>query len=322
MLAARCLSRLGQLDQAEPLFQKAVPLDLEDQHIRAFGLVVNNRREPAILAYREILERRPDDVLALSRLAAVLISESRWDDVLEASERLIKIPAGTVIGHTLAGVVHHNTGDSELAVFAFSRVLELDPELKQMPLKPRSMFWTEFGHNLLEVGRWAEARRCLNRRRGGRRRQGRRPARPVLLSRRGFRRGRAMLAAGAAMGPGPLRHLVADRQARAPAGPAGRGDRAAPPAADAPAEGGGPALQPGPRLPPSRPERGVRSVHEQIKHLRDRARQPSPTAGRVTHRDRRYATLNELLEPVFHQSGRRRRPSNTFARDPAHVATR
>ena len=68
-----------------------------------------------------------------------------------------------MIGHTLAGVVHHNTGDSELAVFAFSRVIELDPDLKQMPLKPRSLFWTEFGHNLLVVGRWAEARRYLNR---------------------------------------------------------------------------------------------------------------------------------------------------------------
>ena len=32
-----------------------------------------------------------------------------------------------------------------------------------MPLKPRSMFWTEFGYNLLVVGRWGEARRCLNR---------------------------------------------------------------------------------------------------------------------------------------------------------------
>ena len=32
-----------------------------------------------------------------------------------------------------------------------------------MPLKPRSMFWTEFGHNLLVVGRWADARQYLQR---------------------------------------------------------------------------------------------------------------------------------------------------------------
>ena len=156
--------RLGEPDQAEAYYQKAGHLAVEDLHIRAYALVVNNRREPAIQAYRAILERRADDVLALSRLAAVLISESRWADALESADRLIKIPAGAVIGHTLAGVVHHNTRDSELAVFAFDRVVALDPELKQMPLKPRSMFWAEYGHNLLVVGRWQEARRDLSRR--------------------------------------------------------------------------------------------------------------------------------------------------------------
>jgi tetratricopeptide (TPR) repeat protein len=163
LLVARCLSRLGQPDQAATYYQKVGTLDLEDQHIRAYALVLSNRREPAIDAFREIVKRRPNDVLALRRLAAVLISESRWDDALQTAKRLIEIPAGAVIGHTLAGVVHHNTRDSELAAFEFDRVLELDPELKQMPLKPRSMFWTEYCHNLLVVGRWDEARRHLHR---------------------------------------------------------------------------------------------------------------------------------------------------------------
>ena len=124
---------------------------------------MNNRREPAIEAYREILVSWPDDVLALSRMGAVLISESRWPETLDAAKRLIKIPAGTVIGHTLAGVVYHNIFDPELAVFEFDRVLELDPELKRMPLKPRSMFWLQYGRSLLAVGRWSEARRHLQR---------------------------------------------------------------------------------------------------------------------------------------------------------------
>jgi tetratricopeptide (TPR) repeat protein len=160
-LTARCLSRLGRPDEAEPYYQRAGSLGFEDRHIRAYALVVNNHREPAIQAYREILASRPDDVLALSRMAAVLISESRWGDVLEAANRLIKVPAGAVIGHTLAGVAYHNTYDSELAVFEFDRVLQLDPELKWMPLKPRSMFWLEYGHDLLSVGRWGDARRHL-----------------------------------------------------------------------------------------------------------------------------------------------------------------
>src|SRR5262245_42677602 len=56
LLAARCLSRLGQPDRAEDFYRKARPLDVEDLHLRASALVLAHRREPAIRAYREILD--------------------------------------------------------------------------------------------------------------------------------------------------------------------------------------------------------------------------------------------------------------------------
>ena len=53
-MAGRCLSRLSRPDEAETYYKTPPgPLDLEDRHIRAYALVVNNRREPAIQAYRE-----------------------------------------------------------------------------------------------------------------------------------------------------------------------------------------------------------------------------------------------------------------------------
>ena len=82
---------------------------------------------------------------------------------METAGRLMKIPKGAVIGYTLAGVVHSNTGESEEASDELSRVLELDPELKQMPLKPRSMYWAELGKNLLRIGRTEAAQRHLHR---------------------------------------------------------------------------------------------------------------------------------------------------------------
>jgi tetratricopeptide (TPR) repeat protein len=163
LLAARCLSRLGKPLEAESLYQKALPLDNEDSHIRAYAFVVNNMRDRAIQAYDELLGRWPEDVLALSRKAAVLISETRWNEAQDMAGRLARIPAGEVIGYTLAAVVHHNTGEFEEAVEEFGHVLELDPELKQMPLKPRSMFWAEFGRSLLAIGRAGEAERQLHR---------------------------------------------------------------------------------------------------------------------------------------------------------------
>jgi tetratricopeptide (TPR) repeat protein len=163
LLVARCLSRMDRPVEAEPYYQRSWPIDLQDRHLRAYAFVVNNMREAAIIAYQEIHRLWPEDVLALSRLASVLILDSRWYDAMGIANRLVKMPAGTVIGHTLAGVVHHNTGEFEEAVDDFSRILELDPDLKQMPLKPRSIFWSEFGKSLLLMGRAEEAQRYLHR---------------------------------------------------------------------------------------------------------------------------------------------------------------
>jgi tetratricopeptide (TPR) repeat protein len=163
ILSARCLSRMGRPKEAELYYQKASPLSLEDRHIRAYAFVLSNARDPAILAYQEILRLWPQDVLALRRMAAVLISESRWYDAMDAALRLTEIPSAAVIGHTLAGMVHYNTGESQDAVNAFDQVMVLDPELKQMPLKPRSMFWSEYGRNLILIGRTEDAKRNLHR---------------------------------------------------------------------------------------------------------------------------------------------------------------
>jgi len=163
LIAARCLSNLDRPDQAEPYYKKAGSLGLEDQHTRALGIVKGNQRAWAIQAYRQILTRRPQDVRALRRLAAVQISESRWTEALETAKRLTEIPAGAVVGHTLAAVVHHNTANIDQSVVEFARVLELDPGLKQVPLTPRSIFWAYYGQDLLATGRAVLAGRCLHR---------------------------------------------------------------------------------------------------------------------------------------------------------------
>jgi hypothetical protein len=50
---------------------------------------------------------------------------------------MIGIPGGVAIGETLRAVVYHNEGNSQLAAAAFERVLELDPELREIPLPQR-----------------------------------------------------------------------------------------------------------------------------------------------------------------------------------------
>ena len=126
-LAALCLSRLDFAAEAERHYGRAGQLSLDELHDRAFGLVRSNQREKAIAAYHEILERRPDDILALRREAAVLISQGMRTEAMRLAERLIEIPAGEVIGYTLTGVINHDLGEPELAVAAFERVLAARP---------------------------------------------------------------------------------------------------------------------------------------------------------------------------------------------------
>ena len=68
---------------------------------------------------------------------------------------LIRLPEGEVAGQTLAGIGFHVSRHAAQAVTSFERVLQLDPNLTQMPL-PRALFWNHLALDLLAMGRTAE----------------------------------------------------------------------------------------------------------------------------------------------------------------------
>jgi tetratricopeptide (TPR) repeat protein len=161
LLAARCLSQLDYANAAEPYYQRAGALDLNDSQIRAFGLVRGNHRQRAIQAYEEILTRWPDNVTALRRLAAVQLTENNIPQLEALADRLINSPGGIAIGYTLRGAVAHNEKNREGAVAAFTRVIEVDPDLRSMPL-PRQAFWSYFADDLIKIGHLEDVTRYLN----------------------------------------------------------------------------------------------------------------------------------------------------------------
>ena len=160
-VAALCLSRLDRASEAEPYYRRAGTLSLADLQIRAYGLVRGNHREQAIQAYQEILKKWPTNVMALRRLAAVQMTQSNDAEVLNLASRLIQVPEGAAIGYTIQGEVHHNQKNHEDAVASLERVLELDPELRLMPL-PRRLFWGHLCFELMAMGRPADSRRYLH----------------------------------------------------------------------------------------------------------------------------------------------------------------
>jgi tetratricopeptide (TPR) repeat protein len=156
-LAALCLSRLDYADLAETYYRRAGQLSLNEQQIRAYGLARGPHPESAITVYDDILARWPENVTALRRLAAVELSRRNTQELLKLADRLSRIPGGEVIGHTLRGVVYHNDTNPQQAVAAFERVLELDPELREMPLA-RGLYWGHLVDDLIACGRTDDAR--------------------------------------------------------------------------------------------------------------------------------------------------------------------
>src|SRR5260370_35092107 len=97
LLSAHCLSRLDYAEDAEPDYRRAGKLELNDAQVRAYGLARGPHPEHSIPAYNEILERWPDNVTALRRLAAVLLAQNNTEQLLKLADRLGRISSGAVI---------------------------------------------------------------------------------------------------------------------------------------------------------------------------------------------------------------------------------
>jgi tetratricopeptide (TPR) repeat protein len=160
LLAARCLSRLGQHAQAESHYRNSGVLGLADLHDRAYGLALSGDAPGSTRIYEQLLDEAPNDLLALKRLAAVLMEQKSWKKAGSIAKRLISVPGGEIAGFTLAGIVAHVSQNAAEAAAAFEQVIRLDPKLEQMAL-PRARFWSDFAFDLIGLGRTEEARSFL-----------------------------------------------------------------------------------------------------------------------------------------------------------------
>jgi len=160
LLVAHCLNRLDYAESAESYYQRVGSLSLNDQQIRAYGLVRGPHPERAIPVFNEILARSPNNITAMRRLAAVLLVQNQTEQLLELAQRLDRTSNGAVIGSTLRGVVYHNDDNPQQAVAAFRRVLELDPQLHETPLA-LGLFWSHLADDLAKSGRIDDARKAL-----------------------------------------------------------------------------------------------------------------------------------------------------------------
>ena len=202
LMAVRCLTRLGHAAEAEEFYDRSEPLEIDDLRARAESLVRADLTRPAAEVFEEILKRRPDDAGPLKKLAFIRLGLKQWTSALELTGRLIAIPSEAVFGVTMAGIAHHESKNYDQSVAASVRVLELDPDLKRIPL-PKALFWQNLAKDLIATGRSDEARAYLElRTRRSQRRRSDGTLGVNLFSPGGHRSGRGVLAASRRPGPG------------------------------------------------------------------------------------------------------------------------
>jgi tetratricopeptide (TPR) repeat protein len=165
---AVALTRAGRPLQAEPYYRQAAALAPDVQRRRAEALLEAGRNDLAAEVYAEILRRDPADAEALRRLASLRLAEQRWDEALDLAGRLISRPDTELVGQAIAAMAHHDMATRKLAspaaaIAGFQRILELDPELREVPIRPARQFWDYLARDLLAEGRTAEARESLER---------------------------------------------------------------------------------------------------------------------------------------------------------------
>ncbi|WZO99850.1 tetratricopeptide repeat protein [Isosphaeraceae bacterium EP7] len=165
LLAGRCLDRMGKPVEADTLDKMAGAVPAADLHVHALALMAAGRHDMAEATYKELLAANPDDDVALRRLAATYLGLIRLREVFPLADRLAALPdhSARVAGETLRGLVHHRVEEYEPAALALERVLVLDPDLREMPLKPPTTFWYYLGTDLLTSGRPADARKYMER---------------------------------------------------------------------------------------------------------------------------------------------------------------
>ncbi len=134
-LLARATVRLGGLPQAQAIYDRLGPSDLEAEDYCVMGLASNLAGEP--LAAREVLLRGlrldPDHAESLHLLALAAFQRSVTVEATQAAERLAHRPGWEARADILLGMIRAGDNDPAGAVRAIEQALTRDPSIRLTP---------------------------------------------------------------------------------------------------------------------------------------------------------------------------------------------
>ena len=155
---AAVLNRRGLHEAAQASAARAVDLqpDLVEGYCNLAAALVGRRRfAEAEAAYRRALELQPDRAEAVSDLGHLLLEQKRAEEALSWQEKAIALQPDNATFHYRLAAAQFYRGDPHASEASCRRAIALNPAYAQA--------WSGFGQVLRSLGRFDEARSCLQR---------------------------------------------------------------------------------------------------------------------------------------------------------------
>lgn len=118
----------GLPDPLEPS-DRPSPLDRTEQYgkfLRAMSMAKGGRNKIAIKLLNEILEENPANVFALETLGSAYMGEERFEEAIEAHERLLAMGEDRYLARITLGTAYENLGQLEMGLKHYRRAEELN----------------------------------------------------------------------------------------------------------------------------------------------------------------------------------------------------
>jgi predicted TPR repeat methyltransferase len=128
---ARQIHRLGNLDDAEAIYQAVLERRPDDPVALHFLGVLRHQRgdsADAVKLIRQAIAQRPDDPTPHNNLGNVLLESQRVEEAIEAYRHCLDIAPDFAETHNNLGTIYRARGDVAAAEAAYQRAIELRPD--------------------------------------------------------------------------------------------------------------------------------------------------------------------------------------------------
>lgn len=131
---ARQIHRLGNLDDAQTLYQAVLERRPDDPVALQFlGVLMHQRGDSsrAVEFLRRAIAQRPDDPGAQNNLGNILLESQRVDEAIAAYQRCLELAPDFAETHNNLGTLYRARGDLAAAEARYQRAIELRPDFAE-----------------------------------------------------------------------------------------------------------------------------------------------------------------------------------------------